>query len=259
VRSPRDEARRELLLLVLCALFVGFFVTAEILGAKLWSFQLFGIGPRSLGLGDGETFVATAGIFAFPLTFVLTDIINEYFGRRVVKVFTWLAIGVNVILQPIIIAAAVAPTVSFTPGLSADVAHSAYRIAFGQTWAIVAASLIAFGVAQYLDAWVFTVLRRKTGGKMLWLRAQGSTVVSQMIDTGIVIFVAFVVIPSLLGDEHMTVGQATEISVTNYVYKFVVAVLITPVLYVVHAAVKAWLGREAAESLAHEAHPMDPA
>jgi uncharacterized integral membrane protein (TIGR00697 family) len=259
MRSPRDEARRELLLLVLCALFVGFFVTAEILGAKLWSFQLFGITPRSLGLGEGETFVATAGIFAFPLTFVLTDIINEYFGRRIVKVFTWLAIGVNVILQPVILGAALAPTVSFTPGVSADVAHSAYKIAFGQTWAIVAASLIAFAVAQYLDAWVFTVLRKKTGGKMLWLRSQGSTVVSQLIDTGIVIFVAFVVIPAMLGNEHMSVGQAAVISVTNYVYKFVVAVIITPVLYIVHAAVKGWLGHEAAEALAHEAHPTDPA
>jgi uncharacterized integral membrane protein (TIGR00697 family) len=258
MRSPRDEQRRELLLLVLCALFVGFFVTAEILGAKLWSFRLFGIGPRSLGLGDAEVFVATAGIFAFPLTFILTDIINEYFGRRIVKVFTWLAIGVNVILQPVILGAAFAPTVSFTEGLSSETAHAAYQTAFGQTWTIVAASLIAFAVAQYVDIWTFTLLRRKTGGKMLWLRAQGSTVVSQLVDTFIVIFVAFVVIPEMLGKPHMSAGQAGVISVTNYVYKFVIAVVITPVLYFVHGAVKAWLGKEAAEQLAHEAHPADP-
>ena len=258
MRSPRDEERRELLLLVLCALFVGFFVTAEILGSKLWSFRLFGIGPRSLGLGGDEAFVATAGIFAFPLTFILTDITNEYFGRRIVRVFTWLAIGVNVVLQPVVFAAAFAPTVSFTPGLSSPDAHAAYQTAFGQTWAIVAASLVAFAVAQYVDIWAFTWLRRKTGGKLLWLRAQGSTVVSQLIDTGIVIFVAFVVIPALVGRPHMSVGQAGVISVTNYVYKFVVAVLITPILYGVHAAVRGWLGREAAERLAREAHTADP-
>jgi uncharacterized integral membrane protein (TIGR00697 family) len=257
-RPTRDEEKRELLLLVLCALFVGFFVTAEILGSKLWSFSLFGITPKSLGISNDENFVATAGIFAFPLTFILTDIINEYFGRRIVKVFTWLAIGVNLILQPVILGAAWAPTVSFTPGLSAEVAHAAYKTAFGQTWAIVAASLVAFAIGQYVDVWVFTWLRRKTGGKMLWLRSQGSTVVSQVVDTGVVIFVAFLVIPMLLGNPHMTAGQAATISITNYVYKFVVAVLITPILYLVHGAVEKWLGHTAAERLAHAAHPADP-
>lgn len=258
MRSRRDESRREVLLLTLCALFVGFFVTAEILGAKLWKFTLFGVTPESIGLSTDREFVATAGIFAFPLTFILTDIINEYFGRRIVRVFTWLAIGVNVVLQPIILGAVVAPTVSFTPGLDADTAHHAYQIAFGQTYAIVAASLLAFAVAQFVDAWTFTWLRKKTGGKMLWLRSQGSTVVSQVIDTGIVIFVAFVVIPELLGNPHMTMGKAAVISLTNYVYKFAIAVLITPVLYFVHAAVHGWLGHEAATALAHEAHPTDP-
>src|SRR5436190_15382334 len=103
MRDAKDEKRREVLLLTLLALFVGFFVTAEILGAKLWKFTLFGISPRSIGLSDDAYFVATAGILAFPLTFILTDIINEYFGRRIVRVFTFLAIAVNVILQPIVI------------------------------------------------------------------------------------------------------------------------------------------------------------
>lgn len=94
---------------------------------------------------------------------------------------------------------------------------------------------------------------------MLWLRSQGSTVVSQLIDTGIVIFVAFVVIPELLGNEHMTVEKAAVISLTNYVYKFLIAVLITPLLYFVHGLVHAWLGHEAAAALAREAHPTDPA
>jgi uncharacterized PurR-regulated membrane protein YhhQ (DUF165 family) len=80
-----------------------------------------------------------------------------------------------------------------------------------------------------------------------------------MIDTGIVIFVAFVVIPELLGNEHMSVGAAASISLTNYVYKFLIAVLITPLLYLVHALVQAWLGHAVAAALAHEAHPTDPA
>jgi queuosine precursor transporter len=258
MRTSTPEQRRESLLLTLCALFVGFFVTAELLGAKLWDFTLFGVGPRDLGLGEGTRFVATTGIFAFPLTFLLTDILNEYFGRRIVRVFTWLAIAVNVILQPVVQAAIRAPAVSFTAGLEASEIDLSYRIALGQTWAIVAASLIAFSIGQLTDAYVFTWLRRRTGGRLLWLRSQGSTVVSQLIDTFVVIFLAFVVIPELFGQPHMPVSTATTISMTNYVYKFAIAVGITPLLYLVHAAVERWLGRELAEELVHRAHPRDP-
>src|SRR5262245_61651708 len=98
-RRPMPDRKREVLLLTLCALFVGFFVTAEILGSKLFRFTVVGLTPKRLGLSDSEAFVATAGILAFPLTFILTDIVNEYFGRRIVRVFTALAIAVNLILQ----------------------------------------------------------------------------------------------------------------------------------------------------------------
>lgn len=267
--TTHSDTRRETLLLALCALFVGFFVTAELLGAKLWSFSLFGIGPRDLGLGDGERFVASAGILAFPLTFILTDIINEYFGRRVVRIFTWLAIAVNVILQPVVQAAIRVPAVSFTAGVSAAEIQSAYSRALGQTWAIVVASLVAFSIAQFIDAWVFTWLRHRTGGKMLWLRSQGSTAVSQIIDTLVVIFLAFVIIPALLGVEQMppaeaanyvrmSAGDAANVALTNYVYKFAIAVGITPLLYLVHGAVEMWLGHGEAQRLVELAHPRDP-
>src|SRR5687767_14811056 len=95
----RATDRRELLLLILLTMFVGFFVTAELLGAKLFHFTLFGVGPVDLGLGQDSEFVATTGILAFPLTFLLTDVINEFFGKRIVRQFTFLALAVNAILQ----------------------------------------------------------------------------------------------------------------------------------------------------------------
>ena len=257
---PLQAPRRQVLLVSLCALFVGFFVTAELLGAKLWSFRLPWIGgPAQLGLGDGQHFVATTGILAFPLTFILTDVINEYFGRPMVKLFTFAAIAVNLLLQPVVQLAIRVPAVSFVPEVSAQQVQEAYELALGQTWAIVVASLIAFATAQLLDVWVFTLLRRRTGGRMLWLRAQGSTAVSQVVDTLIVIFLAFLVIPALLGREHMSAGDALEISATNYVYKFAIAVAITPLLYVAHGLVDAYLGKQEAHALVREAHPRDPA
>jgi hypothetical protein len=257
--AKRLVAREQVLAYVLCALFVGFFVAAEVLGGKLFRFTLLGLGPDDLGLGEGTEFAATAGILAFPLTFVMTDIVNEYFGRPIVKLFTWIAIAVNLLLQPVIRAAIAAPAISFTPGISDSDMQRGFEIALGQTTSIVFASLCAFAIAQWLDVQVFTWLRRNTGGKYLWLRAQGSTVVSQMIDTLAVVYLAFVVIPMLTGGQPWSIANAFSVSLTNYVYKFLIAVGVTPVLYLVHAAVDRYLGKEAAEALVHQAHPSDPA
>jgi uncharacterized integral membrane protein (TIGR00697 family) len=248
--------RRQTLLVWLCALFVGFFVTAELLGAKLWRFTLLGLTPRHMGL-DGAEFVATAGILAFPLTFILTDIINEYFGLRVVRLFTFAAIGVNVLLQVVVQVAIRVPTISFTEGVDDATLHQAYHFALGQSWAIVVASLVAFLIGQLLDVHVFSLLRRISGGKWLWLRAQGSTVVSQLVDTFVVIYLAFVVIPAIVptGQGVLSGSQAFEVSITNYVYKFAIAVGITPLLYVVHGLVDLYLGKEQADALVREAHP----
>ncbi len=188
----------------------------------------------------------------------MTDIVNEYYGRPIVKLFTWIAIAVNLLLQPVIRAAIAVPAISFTPGISDAEMQRGYEIALGQTTSIVFASLCAFALAQWLDVQVFTWLRRSTGGKYLWLRAQGSTVVSQLVDTFVVIYLAFVGIPLLLGGEPWSLAAAFAVSLTNYVYKFLIAVGITPVLYGVHAAVDAYLGKEAAAALVHHAHPSDP-
>jgi uncharacterized PurR-regulated membrane protein YhhQ (DUF165 family) len=116
--AKRLVAREQVLAYVLCALFVGFFVAAEVLGGKLFRFTLLGFGPDDIGLGDGKEFAATAGILAFPLTFVMTDIVNEYYGRPIVRLFTWIAIAVNLLLQPVIRAAIAVPAISFTPAAS---------------------------------------------------------------------------------------------------------------------------------------------
>lgn len=257
-QAKRLVARERVLAYVLCALFVGFFVAAEVLGGKLFRFTIFGLGPDDLGLGDGAEFAATAGILAFPLTFVMTDIVNEYYGRPIVRLFTWIGIGVNLLLQPVIRAAIAVPAISFTPGISDQDMQRGFEIALGQTTSIVLASLCAFALAQWLDVTVFTWLRKNTGGKYLWLRAQGSTIVSQLVDTFVVIYLAFVLIPMASGDAPWSFADAFSVSLTNYVYKFVIAVGITPVLYLVHAAVDAYLGKETAAALVHHAHPGDP-
>jgi uncharacterized integral membrane protein (TIGR00697 family) len=247
--------RRALLLLILCGFFVGFFVAAELIGAKLFHFSLFGLGPSAFGL-TGAQFVATTGILAFPLTFILTDIINEYYGRKAVRVLTFLAIAVNVALIPVVQAAMAVPAHDFASGGVNQPMQDAYQQALGQSWAIVVASLCAFAIGQLLDVMVFAWLRRATGGRMLWLRAQGSTLVSQVVDTLVVIYLAFVIIPAVVGGGmfHMTAGEAFTVSTTNYIYKFAIAVAATPLLYLVHWLVDRWLGHDEAARAVAEAH-----
>jgi uncharacterized integral membrane protein (TIGR00697 family) len=249
--------RRQLLLLILCGFFVGFFVAAELIGAKLFHFSLFGLGPAAFGL-DGPVFVATTGILAFPLTFILTDIINEYYGRRTVRALTFIAIAVNLMLQPVVLAAIAVPAHDFETGGVHQVWQDAFARSLGQSWAIVVGSVAAFAIGQLIDVTVFAWLRRLTRGRWLWLRAQGSTLVSQLIDTFVVIFLAFVIIPALAGAGSglfsMSGGQAFTVSLTNYIYKFAIAVATTPLLYLVHWAVDRWLGRSEAEAALREAH-----
>ncbi len=265
--------RRQTLLLALLTAFIGFFVASNLIGTKLFSFTLFGIGPDDLGLGGAVTFTATAGILAFPLTFILTDIINEYFGLKTVRLFTILAVAISLILQLVIQAAAVVPTVQFDPmpeplaaAAKADPAgaspwaHAAYHLAFAGSLAVVAGSMTAFLVGQLLDVHVFSWIRRLTAGRALWLRAQGSTVVSQLVDTFVVIYVSFVLIPWLFGTQGWPAFSALDqfsawsVSVTNYTYKFAIAVALTPLLYLIHVAVDRWLGRDEAARMVDQAH-----
>lgn len=255
-QSPTFSGRSLSLLLFLCGVMTGFYVVGDVIGAKLFTFTVFGLTPAHFGLGKpGDPFVATVGTLAFPMTFLLTDIINEYFGRAIVRQLTWVAILVLLCLQPVILGSVLVPTISFTPGITGEQMDQAFKTVLSPAWAIVVGSIAAFALGQYLDIWIFSRLRRLSGGKMLWLRSQGSTLVSQFIDSFVVIFLAFVIIPALVGGQPWDAAGAAKVSITNYVVKVLIAIGVTPVLYLIHAGVEMWLGKTEAHRLANQAHP----
>ena len=96
--------------------------------------------------------------------------------------------------------------------------------------------MVAFLIAQLLDASVFHWLRKLTGNKKIWLRATGSTLVSQLIDSFVVLFIAFF----LFG--NWSFNQVLSVAIINYIYKFTVAVVLTPLLYVAHYFIDNYLG-----------------
>ena len=200
-----------------------------------------GRAPQSVTI-YGARPAATVGVFLWPVVFVTTDLINEYFGRRGVRRITLLAAGMIAYVFLVLFATMLLPATPFS-----GVDDKSYNTVFGQSQWIIVGSLTAFLVSQLVDVLVFQTLRRRSGARMLWLRATGSTVVSQVIDSVIVLWIGLA-IP--LG---WSLGQFVQVAVPNYLVKLGLAVLMTPVIYLVHGAVERYLGHSLAHELAEAA------
>jgi uncharacterized integral membrane protein (TIGR00697 family) len=198
--------RKQRFFVWLTAIFVAALITGDFIGGKF-----FVLGGRSF----------SSGIIPFPLTFVLTDLVNEFYGTHGARRLTFVGLGAAVFVWAVITLALHLPTSADSP-----IPDAVFRGAFGTSARLYVASLSAFLVGQMLDISVFYLLRRVTGHRFLWLRATGSTVLSQMIDSLAVSFVF------LVGTRPMNfiVSNAAN----NYVGKLVMAVLLTPLIYLGH-------------------------
>lgn len=237
------KQRRDLVFLVLSGIFITNALMAEVIGGKLFS-----IGPAVLSLG----------VLIWPVVFISTDLINEYFGKEGVKkltIFTAILIAYAFVMLYIGMAI---PAWENSP-----VKDEAFNNVFGQSLWIIIASLIAFLVSQGVDVFVFWLVRDRTGGAMLWLRSTGSTVVSQLIDTFIIMGIAFY-LPSVLElvpeDRRITFGHYMLMSSSNYGYKVIIAVLLTPLIYAGHGIIDKILGHNESDHLIDKAahDSLDP-
>lgn len=237
------------LFLVLAGLFSTNAIVAEFIGGKIFSLEkTLGIEPFTFSLfgEQGLSFNLTAGVLLWPIVFIMTDIINEYYGAKGVRFLSYLTIGlISLSFFAAYGAIHLTPadwwvTVNTSKGIPDT--QKAYAKIFGQGMWIIAASVIAFFIGQLLDVFIFHKIKKATGEKMIWLRATGSTLVSQLIDSLVVIIIAF-----KLGQDWSW-GKVIAIALVGYFYKFIVALLITPVIYLVHYGIEKYLG----EHLAHD-------
>ena len=246
-KQPFNQKRARLFV-VLCGIFITNALLAEVIGVKIFSAEkLLGIAPAQLKLflDTPLDFNLTAGVLIWPVVFVTSDIINEYFGKGGVRFISFLTAGLIAFSFIIILAATQMPPANFWMQVNADVDGSgkydidkAYGLIFRQGLGIIIGSLIAFLIGQLLDAAVFHWVRKKTGEKYIWLRATGSTLVSQAIDSFVVLIIAFYVFG------NWSWAMVISVSVINYLYKGVVAILLTPVLYLAHFAIDRYLKDE---------------
>lgn len=235
------KTRRDTLFLILG----GFFLTNALLGEMIGG-KIFFLGNPSFGLDLGffkiGPFIMSVGVIPWPVVFLTTDLVNEYYGKRGVRQLTFLGVGMISYAFLAMFAALKIPATDFSP-----VSGASFTNVFGQSMWIIVGSLTAFAVSQLTDVLIFHAFRRRTGAGRLWLRATGSTVFSQLVDTVVIIGIAFYLPGKLTGQQFL------NIAVTQYVYKFTVAVLLTPLIYAGHSAAERFLGHDFAHELAEEA------
>lgn len=248
------------LFIILCAFFLANTLVAEFIGVKIFSLEKF-FSNESLNLSlfgvGGLGFNLTAGAILWPVVFIMTDIINEYYGKRAVKLLSYLAVGVVFYSFFMVYGAIGLPANDWwqnesglntvNPDLSIANMNVAFGKVMGQGLWIIIGSMIAFLVGQLVDVFVFHRIKKVTGEKMIWLRATGSTLVSQLLDSYVVILVAF-----WIGADWELV-RVLAIGTVNYMYKFGMAILLTPLIYLGHFFIERFLGHDLAAKMKMEA------
>lgn len=234
------------LFLALSAFFVANALIAECIGTKLFSLEkTLGLTPQPFSLlgQDGLTYVLTCGVLLWPLEFVLTDVVNEYYGPKAVRRISYTAVAlIGYAFLMFYLAIHIPADTSFWRGSQASEGvpdmQAAFSSIFGQGMWIIFGSLVAFLVSQLIDVYIFHKIKKATGEKSVWLRATGSTLVSQLVDSFVVLGIAFG-----LG-KGWSWQRVLAIGLVNYSYKAMMAVILTPVIYVVENRIAAYFGPE---------------
>lgn len=219
--APEPLSRRQKVYLYLAGVFLTALLIGDTIGSKLFTFEL------SLGFTTIHP-TLSAGAMWFPITFLLTDVVNEFYGPKGARTITFLGFWMALLAFCVIAIARTIPAAPFSPVSQRD-----FDVVLGGANRIFIASIIAYLIGQMLDIFIFHSLRRITQARHIWLRSTGSTLVSQLVDTGVVTMVAFYgVIPN---------DKLQSAAATNYFIKVVAAIALTPVIYLLHTVLHKYL------------------
>jgi uncharacterized integral membrane protein (TIGR00697 family) len=252
MRTTDQRANR--LFIILAGFFLTNALIAEFVGVKIFALEAtVGAQPFHWSLfGIEGSLNFTAGVLLWPFVFIMTDVINEYFGVRGVRLISWIAV---VFIAYAFVAAyaaiSLAPAtfwVEANKDLGVPDVQKAYAVVFGQGLWTIGGSIIAFLVGQLIDVAIFHRILKMTGERYVWLRATASTAVSQLLDSFIVLYIAFVI-----GPQQWSIPQFLAVGTVNYAYKMTAAIALIPLLYVARAGIKSYLGSGEAERLRREA------
>jgi queuosine precursor transporter len=233
------------LFVIFTAFFVANALIAECIGGKIFSLEkLFGLSPSSFTLFGQKalSFNLTCGVLLWPLEFVMTDIVNEYYGPKAVRRISYTAVALITYAFVMFYFAMSVPPADFWYGSGIQQGipdmNKAFNGIFGQGMWIILGSLVAFLVSQIVDVTIFHKIKKYTGEKKIWLRATGSTLISQLVDSFIVLFIAFKI------GKGWSWQLVLAICLVNYTYKFTMAIILTPLIYFVEKRIEKYLGHE---------------
>lgn len=225
----------------LAAFFVACLLVADIVGIKLFRIPL-GFTVDVPWIGPISAIEHTCGMLTFPATFLLTDLINEYYGKRGARRVMWIGAATAMFVFGVINLAQAMPYLEAPYNI--DRVH--FEQVFGSAKVMYVASVGAFIVGSLCDIALFGIIKRFTGGRMIWLRATGSTVVSQMVDSFVVSYLAFGLGRQLFASPDSPPPapfmDILKIAATGYLLKFFVAIAITPLIYAGHGILRKWFG-----------------
>lgn len=219
-QNYRDQAadKKEIVFLVLAGFFIASLVLTNLIAGRFFTLKM-----PLLGID----WALSSGIIAYPITFLVTDIISEIYGEKRAKnlVFTGFIVSVFTVLIILI-------SINLPVWENSPVDGTSYNKVFGLAPGIVFGSMIAYLSAQYIDVQLFEFWRKLTKGKHLWLRNNGSTILSQLVDTTLVVIIALIIYPKATGtSEPVTWQVAFQIIIGQYIFKAVIALLDTPFVY----------------------------
>jgi queuosine precursor transporter len=212
------QSKKDTIYVILAGIFITNAIVAELIGGKL-----IDVGPA----------VMSIGILPWPIVFITTDLINEYFGEKGVKRLSLITAGLIAYTFFVLFFAMKIPST----GIS-SVTTNQFNAVFGQSQLIIVGSIIAFLASQLIDVTIFHFVKKRTGNKMIWLRSTGSTVVSQFFDSFIVLGIAFY-LPGIMDTKTYIIS-----GLTGYTVKLIIAVLMTPMIYLGHYLIEKYIAKD---------------
>ncbi|MBD0724342.1 hypothetical protein B6A10_04035 [Flavobacterium sp. L1I52] len=210
------QSKKDLVYIILAGIFITNAVIAELIGGKL-----IYVGP----------YLMSIGILPWPVVFVTTDLINEYFGQKGVKKLSLITACLIAYCFVLLFFALKIPAVKGNGLVTDDQFHAV----FGQSMWIIVGSITAFLTSQLIDVSIFHFFKNRTGNKMIWLRSTGSTVISQLFDSFIVLGIAFWMTGKINTEQYIASAF------TGYFVKLIIAILLTPLIYLGHSLIEKYL------------------
>ncbi len=208
-RPLRDVQQAYRIYFILGALFICALVVSNLIFQKFFTWDFFGL----------YTFEISVGILPYPITFLITDIISEVYGKKKANQVVTAGIFASLFSLLIVYVAQAVPATEWSP-----VQDSLFTKVFGATAVAVFASMIAYLLAQYVDIQIFHFWKRLTKGKHLWLRNNFSTFLSQFIDTAAVLLL-------LCSFGKIEWERFSSLLLSGFLFKVLIAALDTPLLY----------------------------